>query len=69
VYYFKESGDGFSDNFDSNTQAQTSHLPATRTTPLRRVRFGDLRLSDSVVRGGLRYTHDKKDFRTVEAST
>jgi hypothetical protein len=33
VYYFKESGDGFSDNFDSTTQAQTSHLPATRTTP------------------------------------
>jgi hypothetical protein len=26
-------------------------------------------VSDSVVRGGLRYTHDKKDFRTVEAST
>jgi iron complex outermembrane receptor protein len=69
VYYFKESADGYSNNFDSNTQAQTSHLASHQNNTASAV-FGSLTydLSEKVVlRGGLRYTDDKKDFRTVEA--
>jgi iron complex outermembrane receptor protein len=69
VYYFKESADGYSNNFDSTTQAQTSHLASHQNNTASAV-FGSLTydLSDQVVlRGGLRYTDDKKDFRTVEA--
>jgi iron complex outermembrane receptor protein len=33
VYYFKESGDRLQRQLRQHTQAQTSHLPATRTTP------------------------------------
>ncbi len=69
VYYFKESAEGYSNNFDSNTQLQTSHLQSHQNNTASAV-FGSLTydLSDAVIlRGGLRYTHDKKDFRTVEA--
>jgi iron complex outermembrane receptor protein len=69
VYYFKESGDGFSDNFDSTTQAQTSHL-ASHQNNTAYAAFGSVTYdvsSDFSVRGGLRYTHDKKDFRTVDS--
>ncbi|MYM27121.1 iron complex outermembrane recepter protein [Duganella sacchari] len=69
VYYFKESGDGFSDNFDSNTQVQTSHL-ASHQNNTAYAAFGSVTYdvsSDFTVRGGLRYTHDQKDFRTVES--
>ncbi|MYM72925.1 TonB-dependent receptor [Duganella sp. FT134W] len=69
VYYFKESGDGFSDNFDSNTQLQTSHLASHQNNEAYAV-FGSVSYdvsSDFTVRGGVRYTHDQKDFRTVSA--
>ncbi|MYN25566.1 TonB-dependent receptor [Duganella levis] len=69
VYYFKESGDGFSDNFDSNTQVQTSHLASHQNNEAYAV-FGSVSYdvsSDFTVRGGVRYTHDQKDFRTVSA--
>ncbi|WP_332852478.1 TonB-dependent receptor [Duganella sp. S19_KUP01_CR8] len=69
VYYFKESASGYSDNFDSNTQLQTSHLASHQNNTAAAV-FGSLTydLSDQLVlRGGLRYTHDKKDFATVES--
>jgi iron complex outermembrane receptor protein len=69
VYYFKESGDGYSDNFDSNTQVQTSHLASHQNNEAYAV-FGSLSYdvsSDFTVRGGVRYTHDQKDFRTVSA--
>jgi iron complex outermembrane receptor protein len=69
VYYFKESGDGYSDNFDSNTQVQTSHLASHQNNEAYAV-FGSVSYdvsSDFTVRGGVRYTHDQKDFRTVSA--
>jgi iron complex outermembrane receptor protein len=69
VYYFKESGDGYSDNFDSNTQLQTSHLASHQNNEAYAV-FGSVSYdvsSDFTVRGGVRYTHDQKDFRTVSA--
>ncbi|TFW13917.1 TonB-dependent receptor [Duganella callida] len=69
VYYFKESGDGFSDNFDSTTQAQTSHLASHQDNEAYAA-FGSVTYdvnSDFTLRGGLRYTHDEKEFRTVEA--
>jgi iron complex outermembrane receptor protein len=62
VYYFKESGTGFSDNFDSTTQAQTSHL-ASHQNNTAYAAFGSVTYdvsSDFTLRGGLRYTHDKK---------
>ncbi|MRX07526.1 TonB-dependent receptor [Pseudoduganella sp. FT25W] len=69
VYYFKESGDGFSDNFDSTTQLQTSHLASHQNNEAYAA-FGSVSYdvsSDFTVRGGVRYTHDQKDFRTVSA--
>jgi iron complex outermembrane receptor protein len=67
VYYFKESGTGFSDNFDSTTQAQTSDLTSHQNNTAYAA-FGSVTYdvsSDFTLRGGLRYTHDEKDFRTV----
>jgi iron complex outermembrane receptor protein len=69
VYYFKESGTGFSDNFDSTTQAQTSDLTSHQNNTAYAA-FGSVTYdvsSDFTLRGGLRYTHDEKDFRTVNA--
>ena len=69
VYYFKERGDGASDNFDSTTQAQTSHLLSHQNNTAYAA-FGSVTYdvsSDFTVRAGLRYTHDQKDFRTVES--
>ncbi|MYM25304.1 TonB-dependent receptor [Duganella sp. FT135W] len=70
VYYFKESGTGYSNNFDSNTQAQTSHLASHQNNTAYAL-FGSATYdvsSELSVRGGLRYTHDQKDFRTVEST-
>ncbi|MYM66353.1 TonB-dependent receptor [Pseudoduganella sp. FT55W] len=67
VYYFKESGTGFSDNFDSTTQAQTSDLTSHQNNTAYAA-FGSVTYdvsSDFTLRAGLRYTHDEKDFRTV----
>ncbi|MTV39587.1 TonB-dependent receptor [Duganella radicis] len=69
VYYFKESGTGFSDNFDSTTQAQTSDLTSHQNNTAYAA-FGSVTYdvsSDFTLHGGLRYTHDQKDFRTVNA--
>ncbi|SDF45512.1 MULTISPECIES: TonB-dependent receptor [unclassified Duganella] len=69
VYYFKESGTGFSDNFDSTTQLQTSDLTSHQNNTAYAA-FGSVTYdvsSDFTLRGGLRYTHDEKDFRTVNA--
>ncbi|RFP20492.1 TonB-dependent receptor [Duganella sp. BJB488] len=67
IYYFKESASGYSDNFDSDTQLQTSHLASHQNNTAEAV-FGSLTydVSDQLVlRGGVRYTHDKKDFATT----
>ena len=69
VYYFKESADGYSNNYNSDTGAQTSHLASHQNNEAAAV-FGSLTYdvsNDFTLRGGLRYTNDKKDFRTVEA--
>jgi iron complex outermembrane recepter protein len=69
VYYFKESADGYSDNYNSTTGAQTSHLASHQTNKAAAV-FGSVTYDlaqDLILRGGLRYTNDKKEFHTVEA--
>ncbi|HEX7983355.1 MAG TPA: TonB-dependent receptor [Duganella sp.] len=69
VYYFKESADGYSNNYNSTTGAQTSHLASRQVNKAAAV-FGSVTYDlapDLILRGGLRYTNDKKDFRTVEA--
>ncbi len=69
VYYFKESADGYSNNYNSTTGAQTSHLASHQNNKAAAV-FGSVTYDlaqDLILRGGLRYTNDKKDFRTVEA--
>lgn len=69
VYYFNEDADGFTDNYNSTTGAQTSHL-ASHQKNTAWAAFGSLNyaVSDAfTVRGGLRYTNDEKDFNTVSA--
>jgi len=69
VYYFKESADGFNDNFNSDTRAQTSHLTSHQNNTAYAA-FGSLTYDltpDLILRGGLRYTHDQKDFATTAA--
>ncbi|HZV67475.1 MAG TPA: TonB-dependent receptor [Telluria sp.] len=69
VYYFNEDANGFSNNYNSTTGAQTSHL-ASRQKNTAWAGFGSVTyaVSDAfTLRGGLRYTDDKKDFNTVEA--
>ena len=69
LYYFHEDANGYSDNYNSTTYAQTSHL-ASRQINSAYAAFGSLSytVSDAfTVRGGLRYTEDKKDFNTESA--
>jgi iron complex outermembrane receptor protein len=69
VYYFKESADGYSNNYNSTSGAQTSHLASHQNNKAAAV-FGSVTYDlapDLILRGGVRYTNDKKDFRTVEA--
>lgn len=69
LYYFNEDANGYSDNFNSTTGAQTSHL-ASHQKNTAWAAFGSLNyaLNDQwIVRGGLRYTNDDKDFNTVSA--
>jgi len=69
LYYFNEDAQGFQDNFNSTTGGRTSHL-ASRQKNTAWAAFGSLtyNVSDEWnVRGGLRYTNDKKDFDTVSA--
>ncbi|TYQ21848.1 UNVERIFIED_ORG: iron complex outermembrane receptor protein [Zoogloea ramigera] len=66
VYWFKESAEGLTDNFDT-AGARTSHLVSHQNNTAKAI-FGSLTYdlsSDLVLRGGVRYTNDKKDFRTV----
>jgi len=68
LYYFRESAEGFNDNFDT-TGAQTSHLSSHQNNEAEAL-FGSVTYDltkDWSLRGGLRYTDDKKDFRTVQA--
>ncbi|NHZ79132.1 TonB-dependent receptor plug domain-containing protein [Massilia sp. CCM 8695] len=69
VYYYNEDANGFSNNYNSTTGAQTSHL-ASHQKNTAWAAFGSVNyaISDAfTVRGGLRYTNDKKDFNTVSA--
>ncbi|NGZ85419.1 TonB-dependent receptor [Duganella aceris] len=69
VYYFKESADGYSNNYNSDTGAQTSHL-ASHQNNTAYAAFGSLTYdlsADWILRGGVRYTHDEKDFATTSA--
>jgi iron complex outermembrane receptor protein len=69
LYYFHEDADGFTDNFNSTTYAQTSHLVSNQVNSAYAA-FGSLNYAVNdkfTVRGGVRYTKDKKDFNTVSA--
>jgi iron complex outermembrane receptor protein len=69
VYYFHEDANGYSNNFNSTTYAQTSAL-SSRQVNSAYAAFGSLSyaVNDAfTVRGGLRYTKDKKEFNTENA--
>ncbi|PHV04777.1 TonB-dependent receptor [Janthinobacterium sp. BJB412] len=70
LYYFHEDGKGGSDGFDSTKgNIQTSHLLSQQVNTAWAA-FGSVNyaVSDAFsLRGGLRYTYDKKRFATVEA--
>jgi iron complex outermembrane receptor protein len=69
VYYFKEDVTGGSDGYNSATGARTSRQASEQNNKAWAA-FGSVtyKLSDDLsVRGGLRYTDDKKDFLTVTA--
>lgn len=68
LYYFDEDATGGSDNFDSVTQAQTSRVVSNQKNKAWAA-FGSVTyaVNDAfTLRGGLRYTDDKKDFTTLE---
>jgi iron complex outermembrane receptor protein len=68
LYYFDEDALGGSDNFDSTTQLQTSRVVSNQTNKAWAA-FGSATyvVNDAfTVRGGIRYTEDKKDFNTLE---
>jgi len=68
LYYFDEDATGGSDNFDSVTQAQTSRVISNQTNQAWAA-FGSMTyaVNDAfTVRGGIRYTDDKKEFNTLE---
>jgi iron complex outermembrane receptor protein len=68
LYYFNEDATGGSDNFDSVTQAQTSRVISNQKNKAWAA-FGSVSyaVSDAfTLRGGLRYTDDKKEFNTLE---
>jgi iron complex outermembrane receptor protein len=69
LYYFHEDATGYSNAFNSTTYAQTSHLASNQVNEAYAA-FASLSYAVNdkfTVRGGLRYTEDKKDFKTVEA--
>jgi iron complex outermembrane receptor protein len=66
VYYFDEDATGGSNNYNSVTQAQTSHVQSNQKNKAWAA-FGSATYvvnQDFTVRGGIRYTDDKKDFVT-----
>jgi iron complex outermembrane receptor protein len=69
VYYFKEDVTGGSDGYNSTTGARTSRQASEQNNKAWAA-FGSVtyNINDALsVRGGIRYTDDKKDFRTVTA--
>ncbi|HEX8611186.1 MAG TPA: TonB-dependent receptor [Telluria sp.] len=69
LYYFNEDATGSTDNYNSTTGAQTSRLVSHQKNTAWAA-FGSVNyvVSDAFnLRGGLRYTNDKKDFNTVLA--
>jgi iron complex outermembrane receptor protein len=69
LYYFNEDANGYTDNYNSTTGAQTSHLAShQKNTAWAAFGSANYALSDAfTVRAGLRYTNDDKDFNTVSA--
>ncbi|RSZ58198.1 TonB-dependent receptor [Massilia atriviolacea] len=69
LYYFNEDATGSTDNYNSATGAHTSRLVSHQKNTAWAA-FGSVNyvISDAFnLRGGLRYTNDKKDFNTVSA--
>jgi iron complex outermembrane recepter protein len=69
VYYFNEDATGGSNNYNSTTWGQTSHLVSHQKNTAWAA-FASLNYAvsdDFTVRGALRYTDDKKHFNTVVA--
>jgi iron complex outermembrane receptor protein len=69
IYLFSEDANGYSNGFNSTSGAQISHLSSHQKNDASAI-FGSLNyaVSDALtVRGGLRYTSDKKHFNTVSA--
>ncbi|MET0264926.1 MAG: TonB-dependent receptor, partial [Duganella sp.] len=67
LYYFDEDATGGSDNFN-NAQQQTSRVVSNQKNKAWAA-FGSVNYTvsdDLTVRGGIRYTDDKKDFNTLE---
>jgi iron complex outermembrane receptor protein len=67
LYFFNEDATGGSDNFNSTTRARTSRLVSNQKTDAWAV-FASVNYTlspDWTVRGGVRYTKDEKEFRTV----
>lgn len=69
LYYFDEDVTGGSDNFNSDTYARTSRLRSRQKNDAWAA-FASATYNltpDWTIRGGLRYTRDNKEFRTIEA--
>jgi iron complex outermembrane receptor protein len=67
VYWFKEQAEGLTDNYDT-AGVRTSHILSHQNNTAKAI-FGSVTYDlskDLILRGGVRYTNDKKDFRTVE---
>lgn len=70
LYFFDEDVTGGSDNFNSTTYARTSRLRSTQKNEAWAA-FASASYDltpDWTIRGGLRYTKDEKEFRTIEAT-
>ena len=70
LYYFDEDVTGGSDNFNSDTYALTSRLRSRQKNDAWAA-FASATYNltpDWTIRGGLRYTKDEKEFRTIEAT-
>lgn len=69
LYFFDEDATGGSDNFNSTTGARTSRLVSNQKNDAWAA-FASVTYNltpDWTVRGGLRYTKDEKEFRTIQA--
>ncbi|MDC8757329.1 TonB-dependent receptor [Janthinobacterium fluminis] len=69
LYYFNEDANGYKDSFNSTSGAQLDHLVShQKNTAWGTFASVNYAINDAfTVRGGLRYTADKKEFNTVEA--